>query len=380
MLKNNKGFTVIELIMSFLFTSILAISLFSMIVLYRTKQTDSTIEAELNAFKANLLMDIQNDIQLKGLKEVSYCPPNEEERRNGEKIHPRCVFISFNDDTYKIFEIGSEKKVDEIENNNGTTYQYYYATPYIIYGDIRYSIPDSANVYVDDNYILQESNSYDGLETGTKLYKINFALKHTDLDTNINISIVASGSLSATSDSSTYKQYAIGQEVYVQLNSTLQKKFRVIQNSSKYTRNLTLLYDDSYDDNLIYNSTEYNALGNNSNRYNDSIIKNKVNTIGLLWSNADETRLITTEEVARLAAFCPNYRSIDSLDVSLSSAPDWLTNKSFWTMSPKLLSTSDNGKKVWYINSSSKTLSSSYVNSSYALRPVIVVKKDYALN
>ena len=380
MLKNNKGFTVIELIMSFLFTSILALSLFSVIVLYRAKQTDTTIESDLIAFKSHIIMDIQEDIQVKGLKEISYCPPNDDERRAGEKIHPRCVIMSFNDNTSKTFEIGEDNKVDIIENDNGSESQFFYKVPYIIYGDIRYSIPDAANVYVDDEYILQESEAYDGLETGTKLYKINFNLKHTDLDTRINIAVVASGTLPISGASGDYKQYNIGQEVNVQLNGSTQKKFRVIQNSSRYSRYLTLLYDDTYDSSLVLNSTEYNVIGNYANRYNDSIIKSKVHAIETQWSNADEVRLITTEEIARLAAFCPQYRGIDSPDVSLSSAPAWLTNKSFWTMSPKLLSNNDNGKKVWFVNSSTKTLSSAYVNTNYALRPVIYLKKTYALN
>ena len=379
MLKNNKGFTVIELIMSFIFTSILAISLFSMIVLYRTKQTDSTIESDLIAFKSKLIIDIQNDIQLKGLKSISYCE-NTNNQGGGETIVPRCVVLSFNDNTVKTFEIKLDHKVDTIVNNNGTESYFNYYLPYIVYGDIRYNIPDSANVYIDDDYILEETDSYDGLETGTKLYKINFSLKHTDLDTNINISIVANGTLAVSSGTGTFKQYTVGQEVYVQLNASLQRKFRVIQNSSRYTRNVTLLYDDVYDNSLIYNSTEYNVLGNYSNRYDGSIIKDKVHNIARQWTNADEIRLITTEEIARLAAFCPQYRGADSLDVSLSTAPDWLTNKSFWTMSSKLLSTNDNGKKVWYVNSTNKTLSSDFVNANYALRPVIVAKKTYVLN
>ena len=380
MLNNNKGFTVIELIMSFVFTSLLAISLFSIIVQYRSKQTDSTIISDLLAFKSHLIMDIQEDIQIKGLKEIATCPPSDEERNRGELIHPRCVIMSFNDDTSKTFEIGSDHKYDVIENENGTESEFHYTTPYIIYGDIRYSIPDAANVYVDDDYILQKSSAFDGLETGTNLYKINFNLKHTDLDTNIAVVIVASGTLPISSGSGTFKQFNIGQEVYIQLNATQQKKFRVIQNSSRYTKYLTLLYDDEYDSSLVYNSTDYNVLGNISNRYDGSLIKTKVYAIQTQWTNADEVRLITTEEIARIASFCPQYRGVDSPDVSLSTAPSWLTNKSYWTMSPKILSTNDNGKKVWVIKSSNKTLTSAKVNQSYALRPVIVVQKDYVLN
>ena len=67
MIKNNKGFTVIELIASFVFVSILSISLFSIIMNYRDKEIDSSIEADLLAFKSKLTIDIEQDIHRKGL-------------------------------------------------------------------------------------------------------------------------------------------------------------------------------------------------------------------------------------------------------------------------------------------------------------------------
>ena len=114
MLKNNKGFTVIELIMSFVFSSILAISLFSVIVTYKGKQVDSTIEAELLAFKSHIVMDVQEDIQLKGLKEIDTCkkvdPNTGLEIPN--VIEPRCVNITFNDNSKKVLRIKSDSKVE----------------------------------------------------------------------------------------------------------------------------------------------------------------------------------------------------------------------------------------------------------------------------
>ena len=378
MLKDNKGFTVIELITSFVFTSILALSLFSVILLYKSKQTDSSIEARLLAFKSQLIIDIQEDIQRKGLKSIDYCPAGVEDE--GKTIHPRCVIISFNDDTSKVFEIGLDNNVDEIIDKEGNSNYFYYSTPYVIYGEIRREIPDAANVSIDDEYILYQTSSYDGLETGTKLYKINFNLQHNDLDADINIAIVANGTLPIPSSSGTYNSYNIGDEVDVQLTSSTVRHFRVIQASSRYKRTVLLLYDDVYDSSLILDSTEFNILGNYSNRYDTSIIKESVRSIKINWPNIDDVRLITTDEIARIASFCPQYRGVDSLDASLSSAPSWLTNKSYWTMTPKELTNSDNGKKVWYVNSVQNSLSSDYVNENYALRPVIEVKKEYLLN
>ena len=378
MLKNNKGFTVIELITSFVFTSILALSLFSVIILYKNKQIDSSIESDLLAFKSQLIIEIQEDIQLKGLKEIHYCPPGDGDA--GKTIHPRCVIMSFNDNTTKVFEVSEDRKVDIIENKDGTTSEFPYSVPFIKYGDIRYEIPDAPNIYIDDEYILTESSSYDGLETGTKLYKINFNLKHNDLDADINIAIVTSGTLPVTPTEGTYKQYNIGQQVKVQLTSSITRNFRVIQNSNKSKKTVVLLYDDAYDSSLILSLTHFNNLGNYSNKYESSLIKEKVRNIKGSWPNIDDIRLITTEEIARLASFCPQYRGVDSNDVSLVTAPDWLTNVSFWTMTPKTLSNSDNGKKVWFVDSTRNILTADFVSSSYALRPVIEVRKEYVLN
>ena len=110
-------------------------------------------------------MDIQNDIQLRGLKQMDNCPTTQEDINNGKRIHERCVSILFNDDVVKTFEIKGELKIDKIKNNDGTIAEFSYRIPYIVYGDIRYDIPDAANVYVDDDYILYTSSVYDGLET-----------------------------------------------------------------------------------------------------------------------------------------------------------------------------------------------------------------------
>lgn len=395
---NKKGFTVIELVMSFVFSSILAITLFGVIVSYRSRQTDASIETELLAFKSHLIMDIQDDIQLRGLKDIDYCTYYDD-ATNKEVVIPRCVNMRFNDDTSKDFKIDFDHMVDEIKNDNGTITTFDYDLPCIIYGDIKYNIPDAASVYIDDDYILTTTGMDDGLETGTSLYKINFNLKHSDLDADINVSLVANGTLKAANTEGNYTRYSIGDRVLVQIHGKKdlyvngvyygpsQLKFRVIKDSNKKENSLYLLYDDNYDSELILNSTPFNVLGIYSNRYGSSTIKGKIHEIEMRWSNADEIRLITTEEIARVASLSPQYRGVDSSDVSLASLPsskNWLlysngNNFSYWTMSDKLVTGDNNGKKVWYVNSQSKTLTSDLVDQSHAIRPIIVLRKSYVL-
>lgn len=379
LLKNNKGFTVIELIMSFLFASILALSLFSVVLLYREKQTDSTIESELLAFKSKLMIDVENDIQLKGIKDIENCPYYDD---NGnvvsDRIDSRCVMLTFNDDSTKIFKIGSTTKQDVIESGD-ISESFDYEVLYIVYGDIRYDIPDGSNVYIEDDYILTKTDEYDSIEGNTRLYRIHFNLKHSNLDSDIDISIVASGT-KIYSISAPYKTYNVGNDVVIQVNKNEQLPFKVIERSDGFKDTVTLLYNGSYDNVLVYNRTDYNNLGNLGNRYKNSSIKTKLEAINASWNNIDEIRLITVDDIARISSFCPQYRGVNSSDVSLATSFDWLTNQSYWTMSEKLTNDETNGKKVWVVDGSRKTLTSDFINANYAVRPVIVVKKAYITN
>ena len=62
---NNKAFTVIELIVSFAFVSVLSISLFAIVINYKEKEQDVSIETELLSFKSKMTVEIENDIQKK---------------------------------------------------------------------------------------------------------------------------------------------------------------------------------------------------------------------------------------------------------------------------------------------------------------------------
>lgn len=374
---NNKGFTVIELIASFVFSSILALMLFSVILNYRDKETDNSIETRLLDFKSQLTIDIEQDIQRYGLNSIDYCINPSTGRRMS-----RCIIITFNNNETKRFEIKEETKVDQLENADGTKDNFIYHLPYISYGGIKYSIPDAANVSVRSDFLLEATNVTDDLESNTPLYKIRVILIHNDLDADMDISIVAEGSKYLNTSTPPYKSYNVGDVVYVLLSETTQRKFRVIRKTSGYNSMAVLLYDDIYDDTLILNSTMFNSSRTSGNNFNSSTINNQVRSISYSWKNAAVVRLITFDEVGSIVAICPKYSGVDAGNVSLSSAPSWLTNKSYWTMSEKLVSNdSERGKRVWVVNGNTRVLTDSYVdNDSYALRPVIEVDKAYLAN
>ena len=68
----NKGFTVVELIASFVFTSVLTMSLFSIVISFRDKEINTSVETELYAFKQRFTITVEQDIQRYGLKEINY--------------------------------------------------------------------------------------------------------------------------------------------------------------------------------------------------------------------------------------------------------------------------------------------------------------------
>ena len=369
--KNNKGFTVIELIMSFMFTSILAISLFSVVLNYRNKEMDNKIETELLDFKTNLTIDIEKDIQKYGLSTIEYCiNPDPESTNRLDK----CIKLNFNNGTSKEFKIKEEVKIDNI---SGQDFQY--KVPYITYGGIKYEIPDAANVDVRGDYLLEYTTENDDLETNTPLYKIRVSLVHSDLDADMDISINANGTHKFDNiGEGPHNQYTKGDFVRVQLNGSTQLNFVVLENSGTYNENVILLYNDSSLGNVKFNNSR-----NSGNKYNNSTIKTRIDNLANSWTNASEVRLISAEEIAYVANLSPSLMIVDIPQLSFSgNPPSWLSEKnsvstSYWTSTAKSLSGDDNGKKVWYVDGNNRMLRDAYVDQELELRPVIKVKKVY---
>ena len=111
--------------------------------------------------------------------------------------------------------------------------------------------------------------------------------------------------------------------------------------------------------------------------YESSEIYSRLKFLTSDWYNATSVRLITAEEVGYLVNACPDYIKADARNLDISSANSFIYSSDFWTMSPKIYTGNDNGKKVWYINSSSKLLTDDFVNGSHGLRPVIEIHKRY---
>lgn len=367
---NKKGFTIIELIVSFAFVSILTASLFAVVINYKEKEQDVSVETELLSFKYKLTVEIENDIQKKLLNYIEYCTD-----LNGN-ISNRCIILNFMDGTSKTLEIKSEKKTETIEDSVFT-----YDEPYILYGGIRYTPPDASRIFIKNDYMLQYTTLDDDLENNMSLYRIKLSLEHVDFKKPFDITIVATGNKNIkTGTPSQYKAYNIGDLVKIQINGTQQLDFYVIKNSSEYDSNLTLL-SASYNSlpTEILSSLTYNTH-NNGNEYQNSLIYSQIENLYNYWLTPDLIRLITAEELGYLVYACPKYMQEDAPNLDLSSAFEWVYDNSYWTMTPKKESGVENGTKVWVVDQASKSLRASFVDETYSLRPVIEINKRYVTN
>lgn len=360
---NKRGFTVVELIMSFAFVGILSAGLFAIIINYREKELETSTITELLDFKSFLTIDIQKDIELKLLDTIDYC------RDASGNIQSKCINLYFKNGETKEFSIKSDIKTDTIGEETFT-----YRVPYISYGGIKYVPPDASNITINSDYLLEYTTLDDDLENNMALYKIRVSFEHNDYDGDIGISIVALGTKNLKTGVATkYEKFNVGDKVKIQLNGTLQLYFNVIKESSEYNDTLILLLDHNLADSSFNTSTD------DGNKYAGSIIESKLKNLTSTWNNADSIRLITAEEIGYLVYACPKYREEDAGNLNISSAKAFVYSTNYWTSSEKLYSNSENGKRAWYVNKNSKILTDATVNSSYGIRPVIEVNKAFVL-
>lgn len=379
---NNKGFTVIELVLSFLFVTILSISLYQIVVNYKEKSQLESIQSELINFKTKVIIDIETDITKYFLKDMSYC------MKDGAIVN-KCVDLTFGNGTTKRLEILTEKKKNEIKWENGGAQTFEYIVPYIRYGGVKYSIPDAKYVSIVADYMFTKTTPEDSLENKHALYKINIPIKHMDFEGTFDIEVVAAGMTNLTtatydpnqcryvtsdSDSDLYCRYeTIGQEFLIQVNDTERYKFRLISKSSEYDEKLTLIYSDTE-----LGTSGFQVDRTSGNEFEGSLIKANLKQKTRTWTTPTEIRLMTAEELSFLVNACPNYMdgAVSTLKLNGDSTNSWLYPYSYWTSTNYTGNTAKD--RAWYVNSNGY-LQTGTVDSSYQIRPVITVSKEFIL-
>ena len=368
---NKKGFTVIELILSFAFVSVLTISMFSLLMNYRDKETEAFEMADINTFRNNITMMIQKDLQVHLLKDIQYCT-------SGTGIKNRCIVLSFQDGTSKEFRIAYK---EETVHREADTFKY--NRYFIVYGDYVYEAPSAGTVELRSDYMLEYSTKADSLENHLGLYHIRVGLYHTSLKINSAIDIVCVGNTKADTGVGQYKTYTIGQRVHVQVNSGEngnQYYFYVIKDSDSYDGYVTLIYDGVWPGGAQF----FNKEDKYGNEFETSSINTALNTVYATWNNVyrrSDVRLLTANEATNLCNKGPVATYYDAAsNIQMSCANYLKQHGSFWTSSPYLSRSSNNYAWFFKVDNNIAYLSKSPVSSSYALRPVIRIEKRFVLD
>lgn len=178
---DNKGFTVIELILSFILVMFLALGLFALVNNYKNRQQTESTKRDLLAFQNKLTQDIYEDILERKLDYMRYCTDG-----SGQTI-TQCVNIRFSDGKEKQLKVVTERKTT---TEDGTTFEY--DTFNIIYGGVKYENPEPKFAKVVNDYILTLTLPEDNLEYGV-IYRLKIRIEHQDIDDEYVIDVVATG-------------------------------------------------------------------------------------------------------------------------------------------------------------------------------------------
>lgn len=187
---NNKGISIIEIVLTFALIMAMVIGMLTIVFNYREKASVSLEKLEMDTFKNTLTKEIQDDILTKGLKEINEggeCVTNTELNS--------CVNLVFLDDTQKAFGVSKvdSSSRESVENK----FLYYDGLKYRLEDPIPTTIPegrevgDFQSIKIQDENILSTDSIF--LENGTlvSFYAIDVYITHIDFDDDFGIHIVA---------------------------------------------------------------------------------------------------------------------------------------------------------------------------------------------
>lgn len=177
-MKNEKGFSLIELILSFSFVMIIALGMFSIVTNYREKLFITSITRDMVKYRNKMTVEIQNDINDSVLEKAEYC-------NSTLGTNPDCVALYFKN--------GQVKKLEIITGNYVNEDGIAYTSKYISYDGLIYETTEPYFTTIKPEFMLETADETETGVTGLKLYKINIPVYHEDLDDNYGLRIIANG-------------------------------------------------------------------------------------------------------------------------------------------------------------------------------------------
>lgn len=162
---NNKGFTTVEIVVSFALVVIILASMTAMVVNYRDNVTDEEVKTQLVDFKNTITKVVYDDIVDGIYTSISSC---------GDM----CIKFS-----------GSEENKLEIIEKNGTD-----GVPkgiYLQYKGIKYFLPDSdLNNFNTGEYMINVNNPVYSSDTTNHIYSVKIPIFHDGMDENYVIQLL----------------------------------------------------------------------------------------------------------------------------------------------------------------------------------------------
>lgn len=182
-MKNNKGFTIAELLVTFVLVMSIVLALFKVVDHYRERQQNATSAKEMNSYRNQIVKVVEDDIlfncggikEIKGLDQNDPSPSLTKIEKANFQQGIEITFNGFVDDNKPIIKRLIVKK-------NG-----------ILYGGRFYEFPSKFVSAVDDVIYTEtqvENVSSDPL-LKKAIYSIHIDLTHSELNRIFNINIVA---------------------------------------------------------------------------------------------------------------------------------------------------------------------------------------------
>ncbi len=176
-MKNNKGFTIAELLVTFVLVMSIVLALFKVVDHYRERQQNATSVKEMNSYRNQIVKVVEDDILFNygGIKEIKGLDLKPSEAQQGIEITFNEVIANTQPNTTNTKRL--------IVKKNG-----------ILYDNMFYEFPSKFVSAVDDVIYTEtqvENVSSEDPSLKKVIYSIHIDLTHSELNRIFNINIVA---------------------------------------------------------------------------------------------------------------------------------------------------------------------------------------------
>ena len=190
---NNKGLSIIELIVCFVIVAVISVTLLNIIMDYKAKQETENINKLIKSYKDSVTKIIQNDIIKYGLTNVVI----DDSEMNKGKIKILFIFKSpldtLTENKKELIIVGTKDEnyieyPDTVKNSDGT----YINQP------VKYELPYTTKIYARKNSNLDEKEVRNDIyfllekpEVVDYIFYLHIPIEHSETSSTFSINIVS---------------------------------------------------------------------------------------------------------------------------------------------------------------------------------------------